>query len=172
MDSCTAKPEDMECSICTDVITAETGQVKLACSHVFHLGCIGRWTIRGATNCPLCRTNLTEKEMIDNEPAPVLDRSFLSPLEYLARYLNITTGQAQIYVDSFGGDHEAVIRYVHYVRRHQNEAFYIPPLEHIHRPPVIPDRNYFEAEEFGRKRYWLRFRRNVEHYLDRGYDTE
>jgi len=53
----------MECSICYDAISAATGQVTLACSHTYHLGCVGRWMLEHQT-CPLCRAAPTEKERI------------------------------------------------------------------------------------------------------------
>jgi len=178
---CTAKPEDMDCpdcSICTDPITAETGQVKLACSHTFHLACIGRWTTRGSSTCPLCRTELGDKERIEDDAVSSVSFSYrietpprLST-EYLAENLGMTRGRAQIYVDTFNGDVELAIEYVRYIRTYRDEPFYIPPLERIHQLPVLPNRDYFRDQEFGRKRHWLRYRKNVDHYLDRGYDTE
>jgi hypothetical protein len=50
-----------ECSICTEEIKKETGQVTLACSHQFHLGCIGRWLMR-SDSCPLCRGETVQEE--------------------------------------------------------------------------------------------------------------
>jgi hypothetical protein len=50
-----------ECSICTEEIKKETGQVTLACSHKFHLGCIGRWLMR-SDSCPLCRGETVQEE--------------------------------------------------------------------------------------------------------------
>ena len=175
---CTAKPEDMDCpdcSICTDPITAGTGQVKLACSHTFHLACIGRWMTRGSTNCPICRTEMNEKEVFDDDA--ISSVSFSEPpapnsLEFMAQYLGVTPGRARIYLESFNGRVSDVIEYVRYIRTHQNEPFFIPPLERPHRSPVLPDRLFGCDKEFGRKRYWIRYRKNVEYYLDRGYDTE
>ena len=51
----------MECSICCDDIKTETGQVTLACSHTFHLGCVGRWLMKSNT-CPMCRGETCEQE--------------------------------------------------------------------------------------------------------------
>ena len=178
MDPCTAVPEDMECpqcSICTDLITAETGQVKLACSHTFHLGCIARWTTRGASNCPMCRAELTEKEQIEDDDT-VSNVSFSGPqwgsVEFLAQYLGSTIGRAQIYLDTFDGDTDAVIEYVRYIRANRTDPFYIPPLERPHQVPVLPDRSFVRDKDFARKRHWLRYSKSAQHYLDRGYDTE
>lgn len=52
-----------ECSICYDTISAATGQVTLACSHVYHLGCVGKWLMEHAS-CPLCRAEPCDKEKI------------------------------------------------------------------------------------------------------------
>lgn len=52
-----------ECSICYDAISSATGQVTLACSHVYHLGCVGRW-FQDHSSCPLCRAEPCEKERI------------------------------------------------------------------------------------------------------------
>ncbi len=175
---CTAKPEDMdapECSICTDPITHETGQVKLACSHTFHLGCIGRWMTRGSSNCPMCRTELSEKEVIEDDAVSSVSFSEhpqYGTVEFLARYLGTSTGRAQIYLDTFHGDTDSVIEYTRYLRAYQDDPFYIPPLERPHQPPMLPERNFVCQKEFIRKRYWLRYRKNVDYYHDRGYDTE
>jgi hypothetical protein len=179
MDPCTATPEDMDCpqcSICTDLITAETGQVKLACSHTFHLGCIARWTTRGASNCPMCRAELTEKEQIEDDTISSISFSEDAPAdrsaEFLSRYLGIDIGRAQIYLDTFNGNYDDAIEYVRYVRANHTNPFYIPPLERLHRPPVLPDQGFFRDKDFARKRHWLRYSKSAQHYLDRGYDTE
>ncbi len=165
----------MECSICTDLITDQTGQVKLACSHTFHLGCIARWMTRGASNCPMCRTDLGEKEVIEDDAVSSVSLSNApqyNTVEFLAQYMGTTVGRAQIYLDTFNGDHSAVIEYVRYLRAYEDEPFYIPPLERPHAMPVLPDRYFGCNKEFGRKRYWMRYRKNVEYYHDRGYDTD
>ena len=166
----------MECSICTDLITAETGQVTLACSHTFHLGCIGRWSTQGATNCPLCRANLGEKEIIEDDDAvssvSMTERVPFDSPEFLARYLDISLRRAQMYFSTFNNDSTSVIEYVRYIRENSAGPLYIPPLESPHRAPVIPDRHHGCKKEFARKRYWLRYRKNVKYFRDRGYDTE
>lgn len=167
---------DLQCSICTDLITTETGQVKLACSHTFHLGCIARWATRGASNCPMCRAELTEKEQIEEDDVVSSVTFSEAPargsVEFLARYLGTTTGSAQIYFNTFDGDTDAVVEYVRYIRAHQDDPFYIPPLERPHQVPVIPDRHCGLRKDFARKRYWLRYRKNLRYFRNRGYDTE
>jgi len=175
---CIAKPGDMdcpECSICTDPITAETGEVKLACSHVFHLGCIIKWTTRGSSNCPMCRKELVDKERVEDDAISSVSFSETprqGTVEWVARYLNTSMGRAQIYIDTFNGDYESVIEYVRYIRMNSNGPFYIPPLERAHQVPVIPDQYGLRETEFTRKRYWIRYLKNVDYYRDRGYDTE
>ncbi len=165
---------DPECSICTDAITAETGQVKLACSHTFHLGCIARWATGGASNCPMCRAELTEKERVEESDAAssVSEPPQWGSVEFLARYLGSTTGRAQIYLDTFNGNTDAVIEYIRYLRAYQDDPFYIPPLERPHQAPVLPNRYAYRQEDFARKRYWICYRKNSQYFIDRGYDTE
>ncbi|KAI3894248.1 hypothetical protein MKX03_021838 [Papaver bracteatum] len=43
------------CSICLREFENGISISELACSHVFHMGCIVNWFARG-TNCPLCRS--------------------------------------------------------------------------------------------------------------------
>jgi len=52
----------MECSICYENITKETGKAELSCSHSFHLTCLSKWFIKNES-CPCCRheANATEK---------------------------------------------------------------------------------------------------------------
>jgi len=175
---CTAKPEDMECpecSICTDPITAATGEVKLACFHAFHLGCIIKWTTRGATNCPMCRTELGEKERVEDDTVSTVSFSEAprrGTVEWVARYLNTSVDRAQNYIDRFNGDMDSVIDYVRYIRMNSNDPFYIPPLERPHHVPVLPNRYVYPHEDFSRKRYWLCYAKHVEYFHNRGYDTE
>ena len=53
----------MDCCICCDEITAATGQATLACSHTFHLGCVGQWLMKNSS-CPMCRSETCAKEKI------------------------------------------------------------------------------------------------------------
>ena len=53
----------MECSICSDPITSETGKAELSCSHTFHLNCIGTW-FRTNESCPYCRHKANETESL------------------------------------------------------------------------------------------------------------
>ena len=44
----------LECPICSDVFGEKDPITRLACSHMYHTGCITRWC-RTKTSCPLCR---------------------------------------------------------------------------------------------------------------------
>jgi len=53
-----------ECSICYEnIVSNETGEVKLACSHSFHFACIAKWfSSQEKGSCPNCRKQVSEKE--------------------------------------------------------------------------------------------------------------
>lgn len=54
----------MECAICYDPMTAQTGRTTLSCNHAFHLACIVNSMIVGSNfTCPCCRHELGEKEI-------------------------------------------------------------------------------------------------------------
>jgi len=58
----------MECSICYENITKETGKAELSCSHTFHLNCLSKWFLKNE-NCPCCRHTANETEkMSSGEP--------------------------------------------------------------------------------------------------------
>jgi hypothetical protein len=50
----------MECSICFDDITKQTGSTTLSCDHAFHFRCINNWFVKQFLDdlpqtCPCCR---------------------------------------------------------------------------------------------------------------------
>ena len=51
----------MDCPICFDTITSETGQVTTSCGHSFHFKCLNHWyyqqlqTDTAQESCPCCR---------------------------------------------------------------------------------------------------------------------
>ena len=54
-----------ECPCCFEAITSQTGQVVMACSHVFHFRCITDWFLVQESNdlpqnCPCCRDECSE----------------------------------------------------------------------------------------------------------------
>jgi hypothetical protein len=63
----------MECSICLEAITKQTGSVILSCEHPFHFRCIDNWFSKQVWNdleqtCPCCRskgTDLDRCEVLD-----------------------------------------------------------------------------------------------------------
>jgi hypothetical protein len=61
------------CSICFGDVTAETGRVVTACSHLFHFRCLATWFLSqdGASSCPCCRREVSELEDVPIDPADV-----------------------------------------------------------------------------------------------------
>ena len=55
-----------DCSICLAAIKKETGETKLACGHLFHIGCIGRWILKN-DSCPCCRKEMCSEARINEE---------------------------------------------------------------------------------------------------------
>ena len=61
------RSKQMECSICFNAITSETGKVELSCSHPFHFSCLTKWFSRQKAehadeNCPMCRHTANDFE--------------------------------------------------------------------------------------------------------------
>lgn len=56
----------MQCAICHDDVTAETGRTVMSCGHEFHIRCLVQWLQKpdGAGNCPCCRKEPTEMERL------------------------------------------------------------------------------------------------------------
>ena len=58
----------MNCPICFDEITVDSGQVTTSCKHTFHFKCLNTWYYRqlqnedGEESCPCCRTKPGEYE--------------------------------------------------------------------------------------------------------------
>ena len=55
----------MECSICMDAITKQTGSTVLSCEHAFHFRCIDSWFTKQINDdlpqtCPCCRNGGTD----------------------------------------------------------------------------------------------------------------
>ena len=53
----------LECPICYEEITCDSGVTKLACSHSFHLKCIVTWILKSET-CPCCRKDVCNNEKL------------------------------------------------------------------------------------------------------------
>ena len=66
----------MDCPVCYESITSETGQVTTSCGHIFHFKCLNSWyytqinSESGQESCPCCR-----KEPGEFERAPVVEES-------------------------------------------------------------------------------------------------
>jgi len=89
----------MECSICFNAITSQTGKVELSCSHPFHFSCLTTWFDKqkmsgGCENCPLCRHEGGEFEKMpgaivdqddDDETWEYVDRDEPTSTEVLAQ---------------------------------------------------------------------------------------
>lgn len=64
----------MDCPVCYESITTETGQVTTSCGHTFHFKCLNSWyytqinSESGQESCPCCR-----KEPGEFERAPLVD---------------------------------------------------------------------------------------------------
>ena len=74
----------MECSICYEGITKDTGKAELSCSHSFHLKCLSQWFTKNES-CPCCRhaANATEKmHANDGEEQEEEDSESESEVEY------------------------------------------------------------------------------------------
>ena len=59
----------MDCSICFEAITKETGSTTTSCGHTFHFSCLARWSLQkihteSSQNCPICRNVFSEIECI------------------------------------------------------------------------------------------------------------
>lgn len=64
-----AKMSSTDCPCCFEAITAETGQVVMACSHAFHFSCLTNWFLnqevnKNPQNCPCCRREASDYEKL------------------------------------------------------------------------------------------------------------
>jgi len=87
----------MECSICFNTISQETGKAELSCLHTFHLSCLSRWFIKN-TSCPCCRHQATITEIMatdsDSDSESDSDESS-APLTYAQLELNASKERAR-----------------------------------------------------------------------------
>ena len=95
-----ARMHEHDCPICFDPITAATGEVRMACTHSFHLGCIGTWLQEGGQTCPYCRTAVQETERLART-ATGHDPIVAAVLNNITNYMNIVnSNRAVIVVDT------------------------------------------------------------------------
>lgn len=86
----------MDCSICYEAITKETGKLVMSCEHTFHYRCITSWFYTKTTDggsCPLCRHEATHYEQLpgdaslsETEPISTEALNEMAEAERLAGY--------------------------------------------------------------------------------------
>ena len=52
----------LDCAICTEPLDSKDGVLEQPCGHIFHTQCLDKWRLI-RHNCPLCRTNVLEKDI-------------------------------------------------------------------------------------------------------------
>lgn len=101
----------MECPICYEAITEETGVVTTSCKHSYHFTCISGWFIKqDKGSCPCCRKEMNEKEDFPAIPAEAdsnsdADSDAESEAEEESEYpeVEFTRTQLQAFIASHGG---------------------------------------------------------------------
>ena len=94
----------MECPICYEAITAETGVVTTSCHHSYHFACISGWFINQEKGtCPCCR-----KEMNDTEDFPDVPDGSSASESYASDeeeeyQVEFTRSQLQEFIHAHGG---------------------------------------------------------------------
>ena len=71
----------MDCPICFEVLSEQTGFVQMSCKHRFHFACLGAWFSSQFVNkqpesCPCCRHEALEKEALPKRDETAPNRSF------------------------------------------------------------------------------------------------
>ena len=54
-----------QCSICISEIEMQNQIAITACNHIFHQSCLYQWLISTRKNCPYCRTEIINKQMLE-----------------------------------------------------------------------------------------------------------
>lgn len=98
----------MECPICYEAITEETGVVTTSCKHSYHFTCISGWFIKQEKgSCPCCRKEMNEKEDFPAVPADAdADEEAESESESeesVCYEVEFTRRQLQEFIASHGG---------------------------------------------------------------------
>jgi hypothetical protein len=98
----------MECPICYEAITEETGVVTTSCKHSYHFTCISGWFIKQEKgSCPCCRKEMNEKEDFPAVPADAdADEEAESESESeesVCYEVEFTRTQLQAFIASHGG---------------------------------------------------------------------
>ena len=55
---------NLACSSCMELFTSRTNISTIPCGHVFHTNCIKSWLQTGQSNCPQCRKDCTQNQII------------------------------------------------------------------------------------------------------------
>ena len=99
----------MECPICYEAITEETGVVTTSCKHSYHFTCISGWCIKQEKgSCPCCRKEMNEKEDFPAVPYAEdadADAESEAEEEEESEYpeVEFTRAQLQAFIASHGG---------------------------------------------------------------------
>lgn len=98
----------MECPICYEEITEETGIVTTSCKHSYHFTCISGWFIKQEKgSCPCCRKEMNEKEDFPAIPAAEAaedeDSESYESDESVCYEVEFTRRQLQEFIASHGG---------------------------------------------------------------------
>ena len=157
----------MDCSICLNVIKKETGETKLACGHLFHIACIGRWILKNES-CPCCRTKMCEEARIseDNEDSDS-ESEYSDDSDDSESESAIWQAHRRVDADipKFNEETHAFWVLRETFQRIEEDLSITPTTEHM--PPTSDFRNWHERNHTARDRgsvteYWTR---------DSGYES-
>lgn len=56
----------ISCSTCLESFDHKTLHRTLPCNHSFHPSCIEKWLLESSTNCPMCRRDISQQQLIAN----------------------------------------------------------------------------------------------------------
>lgn len=91
----------MECPICYEAITADTGIVTTSCKHSYHFSCISGWYINQEKGtCPCCRKEMSEKEDFPVHEEAESDSESESEFDEV----EFTRSELQEFIKSHGGN--------------------------------------------------------------------
>jgi len=96
----------MQCAICHDNITAETGRTVMSCGHEFHVRCIVQWLQKPNANCPCCRKEPTELERLETENESESESESESGNTYYPHPKDTVTASALMTAVQFGRVHD------------------------------------------------------------------
>ena len=55
---------NIACSLCIESFTSRSDISSTPCGHVFHTYCIEAWMQNGQSNCPQCRKDIKQSQII------------------------------------------------------------------------------------------------------------